>query len=182
MVFSYRGLVNGKGFSAIVDAVCRVLAEEEESGRIWMNGAEPGGFAAGGSDIESAHKALTKMFREILLDTAEEAKSFEDFRSEMERFFGDTDRGVNQAWIRAWLDNRAGTLDCEPLQWMIRATGNENCPKVQIERIQASGSADSKDSDRYKLANFIGVAVCNSIPHETRRGPARLRPSPPWSP
>ena len=36
--------------------------------------------------------------------------------------------------------------------------------------------------DRYKLANFIGVAVCNSIPHETRRGPARLRPSPPWSP
>ena len=39
-----------------------------------------------------------------------------------------------------------------------------------------------KDSDRYKLANFIGVAVCNSIPHETRRGPARLRPSPPWSP
>ena len=40
----------------------------------------------------------------------------------------------------------------------------------------------AKDSDRYKLANFIGVAVCNSIPHETRRGPARLRPSPPWSP
>ena len=39
-----------------------------------------------------------------------------------------------------------------------------------------------KDSDRYKLANFIGVAVCNSIPHETRRGPARLCPSPPWSP
>ena len=145
LVFSYRGLVNGKGFSAIVDAVCRVLAEEEESGRIWMNGAEPGGFAAGGSDIESAHKALTEMFRELLLDTAEEAKSFEDFRSEMERFFGDTDRGVNQAWIRAWQDNRAGTLDCEPLQWMIRATGNENCPKVQIERIQASGSADSKE-------------------------------------
>ena len=42
--------------------------------------------------------------------------------------------------------------------------------------------SELKDSDRYKLANFIGVAVCNSIPHETRRGPARLRPSPPWSP
>ena len=45
-----------------------------------------------------------------------------------------------------------------------------------------TGIAATKDSDRYKLANFIGVAVCNSIPHETRRGPARLRPSPPWSP
>ena len=41
---------------------------------------------------------------------------------------------------------------------------------------------DLLDSDRYKVVNFIGVAVCNSIPHETHRGPARLRPSPPWSP
>ena len=39
-----------------------------------------------------------------------------------------------------------------------------------------------KDSDRYKVVNLIGVAVCNSIPHETHRGPARLRPSPPWPP
>ena len=40
----------------------------------------------------------------------------------------------------------------------------------------------AKDSDRYKVINFIGVTVCNSIPHGTYRGPARLRPSVPWSP
>ena len=39
----------------------------------------------------------------------------------------------------------------------------------------------SQDSDRYKFVNFIAVAVCNSIPHETHRGPVRLRPSLPWS-
>ena len=39
-----------------------------------------------------------------------------------------------------------------------------------------------KDSDRYKVVNFIGVTVCNSIPRETHRGPARVRPSVPWSP
>ena len=39
-----------------------------------------------------------------------------------------------------------------------------------------------KDSDRYKVINFIGVAACNSIPHETHRGPARVRPSVPWAP
>ena len=41
---------------------------------------------------------------------------------------------------------------------------------------------DSKDSDQYKVINFIGVTVCNSIPHGTYRGPARLRPSVPWAP
>ena len=40
----------------------------------------------------------------------------------------------------------------------------------------------AKDSDRYKVINFIGVAACNSIPHETHRGPARVRPSVPWAP
>ena len=39
-----------------------------------------------------------------------------------------------------------------------------------------------KDSDRYKVFNLIGVTVCNSIPRETHRGPARVRPSLPWSP
>ncbi len=39
-----------------------------------------------------------------------------------------------------------------------------------------------KDSDRYKVFNLIGVTVCNSIPRETHRGPARVRPSVPWSP
>ena len=42
--------------------------------------------------------------------------------------------------------------------------------------------AHSKDSDQYKVINFIGVTVCNSIPHGTYRGPARLRPSVPWAP
>ena len=38
------------------------------------------------------------------------------------------------------------------------------------------------DSDRYKVFNLVGVTVCNSIPRETHRGPARVRPSVPWSP
>ena len=40
----------------------------------------------------------------------------------------------------------------------------------------------AKDSDRYKVFNLVGVTVCNSIPRETHRGPARVRPSVPWSP
>ena len=31
-------------------------------------------------------------------------------------------------------------------------------------------------------SSLVGVTVCNSIPRETHRGPARVRPSVPWSP
>ena len=46
----------------------------------------------------------------------------------------------------------------------------------------AQARRERRDSDRYKVINFIGVAACNSIPHETHRGPARVRPSVPWAP
>ena len=90
LVFSYRGIMIGNGFKVIVDARCRVLAEEQENkGGIWMNGAQPGGFAAGGDDIDSAHQALKTMFLNILRDTAEEASNFAAFQDEMNRFFAD---------------------------------------------------------------------------------------------
>ena len=49
-------------------------------------------------------------------------------------------------------------------------------------RVRLRSARDPKDSDRYKVINFIGVAACNSIPRETHRGPARVRPSVPWAP
>ena len=47
-------------------------------------------------------------------------------------------------------------------------------------RYLSSKKRDTKDSDRYKFVNFIGVSACNSIPHEIHRGPAPSRSSAPW--
>ena len=72
-----------------------------------------------------------------------------------------------------------------------RDTGTFTCLHVSMEffsSIHVYGVYGSKrnrvgkDSDRYKVINLIGVTVCNSIPRETHRGPARVRPSVPWSP
>ena len=41
---------------------------------------------------------------------------------------------------------------------------------------------ESPGKRRHKVFNLIGVTVCNSIPRETHHGPARVRPSLPWSP
>ena len=40
----------------------------------------------------------------------------------------------------------------------------------------------TKDSDRYRIANFIEGRACSSSRRETHREPARWRPSPTWSP
>ena len=53
---------------------------------------------------------------------------------------------------------------------------------IHIAREFAGRPRNFADSDQYKVFNLIGVAVCNSIPRETHRGPARVRPSLPWSP
>ena len=59
----------------------------------------------------------------------------------------------------------------------------DNIDLVQLGKVEEFRKRlRAKDSDRYKVINFIGVAACNSIPHETHRGPARVRPSVPWAP
>ena len=63
-------------------------------------------------------------------------------------------------------------------------TRSRSCPPPRGLRNRERGvsTEQCKDSDRYKVFNLIGVTVCNSIPRETHRGPARVRPSVPWSP
>ena len=81
-------------------------------------------------------------------------------------------------WIMRYHDGRVeetSYVDGERHgRWVMRY------PDGSVE--EGSYVAGNKDSDRYKVFNFIGVAVCNSIPRETHPGPARVRPSVPWSP
>ena len=65
----------------------------------------------------------------------------------------------------------------DPLSWM-----SMHCQRLDRTAFMEHPTANIMDSDRYKVVNFIGVTVCNSIPRETHRGPARVRPSVPWSP
>ena len=69
-------------------------------------------------------------------------------------------------------------LAMESARQEMRSLG-QDCQERKINDVLRAGL---KDSDRYKVINFIGVAACNSIPRETHRGPARVRPSVPWAP
>ena len=135
LVFSYRGVIRGNGFTARLHAISRVLAEEQEDGSIWMNGAEPGGIAIGGEDFDSAHANLKRMFHDIAWDAAEEADDLDSFRAEMDRFFRDIDQPVNAAWQAAWEANRQGQLDCEPVAALERFTGLQTAAGIDVEKL-----------------------------------------------
>ena len=51
---------------------------------------------------------------------------------------------MNAAWLKAWHANTAGELDCEPLAWMIRATGDETGSRVQTEQIRQAAAVDGE--------------------------------------
>ena len=138
MVFTYRGYVQGNGFVAVVDAVSHVLAEEQAGGYIWMNGAQPGGLAAGGDDLDEAYSALKDAFCSILLDTAEAAEDFTAFRDETDRFFKDSDHLVAKQWQYVWTANRRGELDCGPADRLLRVKGDEQLPAVNVAEARAA--------------------------------------------
>ena len=53
LIFTYRGNVFGDRYIASVSAVSRVLGIQEDDG-IWLSGVQPGGLAAGGTDVWEA--------------------------------------------------------------------------------------------------------------------------------
>jgi hypothetical protein len=115
LVFSYRGRVKGKRFTAKVICASRVLAEQLPDGELWLSGSEPGWFAAGGASLKEADTNLKKMFHGILLDKAKEAPDFPIFRESLLIAFDDADRLVRKEWVDAWIANKDGKLDCTQL-------------------------------------------------------------------
>ncbi len=136
LVFSYRSVIRTEGFTAKIHAVSRVLAEEQEDGSIWLNGAEPGGFAAGGEDFDAAHTNLRAAFHSIVRDTAEEAETFDVFFAEMDRFLRDGDRTATEQWRQAWLANREGRLDREPVGLLKELRGQETATLMDVVRFE----------------------------------------------
>lgn len=131
LVFTYHGVIKGAGFSALVNIVSRVLAEERESD-VWLDGAQPGGFAVKCDDLGSARKALRNEFHDILRDLADEADDFDAFEDALQRFCDDIDDKVHALWNERWRASQCGQLDCGPADHMPRLRGGDTRTKVDV--------------------------------------------------
>ena len=101
LIFTYRGNVFGHRYIAYVSAVSRVLGIQEDDG-IWLSGVQPGGVAAGGTNVREACEAYRKAFVGVLADIASSAGDFAALKTEAARMLADRDDTAFEDWTGAW--------------------------------------------------------------------------------
>ena len=116
ILFSRRELIEGNGFVAGVSISGRALLFDED-GDYWVEGVNPGGFAAKGSSPSEALVAFAEELRLVLFDIAIEAVSFEDFKVAVEAFFNETNQTALREWEGALAEVRQGKLAAD---WLDR--------------------------------------------------------------
>lgn len=100
LLFGLRELVEGNGFLARVAVSGRALLTEDGA-EVWLEGINPGGFAARGLSATEALAEFSSAFRAVLFDIASDAGSFQDFHDEAQRFFNETNRAALRDWQEA---------------------------------------------------------------------------------
>jgi len=112
LLFGLRELVEGNGFIARVAVSGRALLSEDD-GESWLEGINPGGFAARGQSPSEALAEFCSAFRAVLFDIASDATSFQDFHDEVQRFFDDTNTAALRDWQEALERVRAEQIEVD---------------------------------------------------------------------
>ena len=97
LLFTFRDVVSGDGFLAAVTLSGRILMTQEDD-KWWVYGVRPAAIAESGNFPPETFLRFRNRYREILFDIAEEQRSFESFRQEVERFFHERDFEEERKW------------------------------------------------------------------------------------
>jgi hypothetical protein len=113
LLFKFRGPVLGTGFVALVEFTGRLLLRPhggDVPDGFWIDGVNPGGFAFGACRLKDAHLELHSRLTGILADIAEEAESFDAFKSLVEEFFWQADDQTVGEWDSCVREAQSGRL------------------------------------------------------------------------
>lgn len=113
IIFGLRDYIQGNGFLAVVAVEGRALLHEEEEGGAWVEGVNPGGFAATGHSVAEALEEFRRSYTAILFDIAEDATSFESFEEQCSRFFNGSAEIPAREWEQAVEDVRSGRISAD---------------------------------------------------------------------
>jgi len=134
LLFGRRELVEGNGFVARVAVSGRALLVDE-NGECWIEGINPGGFAASGKSPNEALAEFGSAFRAVLFDIASDAGSFRDFHDEVKRFFEETNVPALRDWEEAVQRVKAGQLDAD---WLSKRPSDT---KLGVEVVEVNRPA-----------------------------------------
>ena len=157
LMITLRDAISGDGFLAGITLSGRALMRKEDDGKWWMYGVRPAGLAESGETIEEAFAHFRSKYTEALFDIAEEAATFDDFKSEIERFFYESDASDEdeRLWESALTAIRSGMISApEPFDKLPRESPETNPSKITVERLDVSGKrfmATDNVKDTYSL-------------------------------
>ena len=142
ILFGRRELIEGNGFVASVSLNGRALLTEDDNG-LWVEGVNPGGFAAQG---ESRHEALSEFcseLRVILFDIAAEARSYEEFQPAVEQFFRESNATALREWEEAVQEIRAGRVTAD---WLAQRPA-ESPLSIEVTLIRQPQAGNNREGE-----------------------------------
>ena len=112
MLFKYRDNIAGSGFLGSVTVSGRALMLKEDD-QWWMYGVQPAAIADSGNTPQESANQFRERYRTVLFDFAEEAQTFDAFKSEVERFFNQSESEISELWQNAFERIRSGEVKPE---------------------------------------------------------------------
>ncbi len=140
LIFTLRDAISGDGFLAGITLSGRALMEQGDDGKWWMYGVRPGALAESGDTPQETFLRFRNRYKEILFDIAQEHRTFDDFKREVERFFYEPDEEEERRWEDALRAVRAGNLvPPEPFSALPREEPEKRPSQITVEQLDREG-------------------------------------------
>ena len=131
----------------------------EEDGKWWMYGVRPGAIAETGQTPQETSHRFRNRYKEVLFDMAEEYRTFETFKQEVERFFNQPDLEEERRWEDALGRIRSDSQELPPPFSELPREAPESRPaQITVERLDGE-SKRFMPSDNVADAYFVPKAA-----------------------
>jgi hypothetical protein len=115
VMFTFRDAVSGNGFLSGVTLGGRALIVHEKNDDLWwIYGVRPAAIAESGKTPLEAFANFRNTYKNVLFDFAEDAKTFDAFKRDVEQFYSESDHDEEARWVAAFQAIRTGDAAIEP--------------------------------------------------------------------
>jgi hypothetical protein len=134
-----KDTISGDGFLAGITLSGRALMVKEDDGKWWMYGVRPAAIAESGDTVQEAFLHFRNRYTEVLFDMAQEYRTFDSFKKEVERFFFESDEADERRWDEALAAIRGGAQPPEPFSTLPRAIPETQPSQITVEQLDTEG-------------------------------------------
>ena len=111
LLFTYRGVIEGRGYTASVELDGGAVVTVEKDGIYLAHGLRPGGICGEGQDLLEAYFGFKSEIQVVIRDLANEERDIRAFKTQLLQFFNDSDPWAEDAFQEARKQMRDGHVE-----------------------------------------------------------------------